>query len=213
MRIAISGHRGLPAATERLIDQDIRQQLADYRNGELVGISNLADGADQVFAQAVLDAGGQLEVIVPAAQYRAGLPETAHAAYDALLARAAKVGPGSPSRYLASGRRGRLRYSHDVKVRLLALGLAAWVALYAWVYVEGMRDQGSTPYWWYLAIIGGGAVPPLLAAVGLRSRSMLICGAVILAVAAVLALPSTGMLLLPGVIAAATLAVLSPRSA
>ena len=39
----------------------------------------------------MLDAGGQLEVIVPAAQYRAGLPESAHAAYDALLARAAKV--------------------------------------------------------------------------------------------------------------------------
>lgn len=81
-----------------------------------------------------------------------------------------------------------------------------------WAYVEGMRDQGSTPYQWYLAIIGSGAVPPLLAAVGLRSRFVLICGAVILAVAAILALPSTGMLLLPGVIAAATLAVLSPRS-
>jgi hypothetical protein len=86
MRIAITGHRGLPAATERLIDQAIRQQLADYSNGDLVGISNLADGADQLFARAVLDAGGHLEVIVPAAQYRAGLP-----AYDALRARAAKV--------------------------------------------------------------------------------------------------------------------------
>jgi hypothetical protein len=91
MRIAITGHRGLPAATEQLIDQAIRKQLADYRNGDLVGISNLADGADQFFAQAVMDAGGQLEVIVPAARYRAGLPESAHAAYDALLARAAKV--------------------------------------------------------------------------------------------------------------------------
>jgi hypothetical protein len=91
MRIAITGHRGLPAATERLIDQAIRKHLADYRNGDLVGISNLADGADQLFAQTVLDAGGQLEVVVPAAQYRAGLPESAHAAYDALLARAAKV--------------------------------------------------------------------------------------------------------------------------
>ena len=91
MRIAITGHRGLPAATERLIDQAIRKQLADYSNGDLVGISNLADGADQLFAQAILDAGGQIEVIVPAAQYRAGLPESAHAAYDALLARAVNV--------------------------------------------------------------------------------------------------------------------------
>ena len=98
-----------------------------------------------------------------------------------------------------------------VKVRLLALALAAWVAAYAWVYVESMRDQGSTPYWWYLAIIGAGAVPPLMAAAGLRYRSVLICGAVALGIAAVLALPSIGMLLLPGVIAAAAVAILSPR--
>jgi hypothetical protein len=100
-----------------------------------------------------------------------------------------------------------------VKVRLLALGLAAWVAAYAWVYVESMRDQGSTPYWWYLAIIGAGGMPPMLAAAGLRSRSLLVCDAVILGIAAVLALPSIGMFLLPGVIASAAVAVLSPRRA
>ena len=103
------------------------------------------------------------------------------------------------------------KYDRNVKVRLLALGLAAWVAAYAWVYVASMRDQGSTPYWWYVAIVGAGAVPPMLAAAGLRSRSVLICGAVILGIAAVLALPSIGMLLLPAVIAAAAVAFLSPR--
>jgi hypothetical protein len=91
MRIAITGHRGLPAATERRVDQAIREQLAAYADSDLVGISNLADGADQLFAQAVLDAGGRLEVIVPAARYRDGLPESAHAAYDSLLSKAAKV--------------------------------------------------------------------------------------------------------------------------
>jgi hypothetical protein len=105
------------------------------------------------------------------------------------------------------------QYSHDVKVRLLAVGLAVWVAAYAWVYVASMRDQGSTPYWWYLAIIGAGAVPPVLVAAGLRSRAVLICGAVILGITAVLALPSIGMLLLPAVIAAAGVAFLSPRRA
>src|SRR5260370_38958330 len=102
------------------------------------------------------------------------------------------------------------KYDRNVKVRLLAVGLAAWVAAYAWVYVASMRDQGSTPYWWYVAIIGAGAVPPMLAAAGLRSRSVLICGAVILGIAAVLALPSIGMLLLPAVIAAASGALLRP---
>src|SRR5215472_4033900 len=76
MRIAITGHRGLPAATERLVDKAIRDQLArDAADDHLVGISNLADGADQIFARAVLDAGGQLEAIVPAVQYRDGLPK------------------------------------------------------------------------------------------------------------------------------------------
>jgi hypothetical protein len=91
MRIAITGHRGLPPETERLVDQAIRQQLAAYPGHDILGVSNLADGADQIFAQAVLDAGGQLEVIVPAARYRDGLPESAHTAYDALLSRASSV--------------------------------------------------------------------------------------------------------------------------
>jgi hypothetical protein len=91
MRIAITGHRGLPAATEHLVDEAIRDELAPLAGQNLVGISCLADGADQLFAWAVLDAGGQLEVIVPAARYRDGLPESAHSAYDALLARASAV--------------------------------------------------------------------------------------------------------------------------
>ena len=105
------------------------------------------------------------------------------------------------------------KYDRDVKVRLLALGVAAWVAVYAWVYLTSMHDQGSTPYWWYVAVIGAGAVPLTLAAAGLRVRSVLICGAVILGIAAVLALPSIGMLLLPAVIAAVAVAFLSPRRA
>jgi len=91
MRIAITGHRDLPAETKRLIDRAIREQLAAYPSSELIGVSNLADGADQLFAQAVLDAGGQLAVIVPAVEYRDGLPEAAHATYDLLLSRAASV--------------------------------------------------------------------------------------------------------------------------
>src|SRR5262245_25123298 len=91
MRIAITGHRGLPAATERLVDRAIREQLATYLGSELVGVSNLADGADQLFAQAIVDAGGQLDVIIPAAEYRDGLPKTAHGTYDALLSRATSV--------------------------------------------------------------------------------------------------------------------------
>lgn len=89
MRIAISGHRGLPADTAELVGTAIRGALAPLAPS-LVGISCLADGADQIFARAVLELGGALEVVVPAEQYRDGLPAAAHAEYDALL-RAARA--------------------------------------------------------------------------------------------------------------------------
>ena len=91
MRIAITGHRELPPATERLVDRAIREELAAYAGPDLVGVSCLADGADQIFARAVLDIGGQIDVIVPAAQYRAGLPESSHHTYDSLLANASHI--------------------------------------------------------------------------------------------------------------------------
>lgn len=90
-RIAISGHRGLPAMTSRLVDKAIRAALAEHDASALTGISCLADGADQIFARAVIDFGGTLEVIIPAARYRDGLPEPACPEYDRLLARAAEV--------------------------------------------------------------------------------------------------------------------------
>ncbi|MDG4784714.1 hypothetical protein O7626_02000 [Micromonospora sp. WMMD1102] len=57
----------------------------------LIGVSCLADGADQIFARAVLNRGGSLEAVVPADEYRDGLPENARAEYDELFARAVVV--------------------------------------------------------------------------------------------------------------------------
>lgn len=87
MRIAISGHRSLPDDTAELVEAAIRVRLHTV-DGDLVGVSCLADGADQIFAQAVLDAGGDLDVVIPASEYRDGLPAESHAAYDELLGRA-----------------------------------------------------------------------------------------------------------------------------
>jgi hypothetical protein len=89
VRIAVSGHRGLPVPTRRLVDEAIRAALEGQQ--DVTGLSCLADGADQIFARAVLDHGGELEAVIPAAHYRAGLPAGAHAEYDRLLARAARV--------------------------------------------------------------------------------------------------------------------------
>ena len=90
-RIGISGHRGLRTSTARLVEAGITAELESYSSNELVGVSSLADGADAIFAKAVVDAGGQLVVIVPAAKYRDGLPASHHPAYDNLLAAATQV--------------------------------------------------------------------------------------------------------------------------
>ncbi|MEU1385825.1 MULTISPECIES: hypothetical protein [unclassified Nonomuraea] len=90
VRIAVSGHRGLPGEAAVLVDRAIREALVECLPG-LSGLSCLADGADQIFARAVLDLGGVLEVVIPAERYRDGLPGECRAAYDELLGRAGQV--------------------------------------------------------------------------------------------------------------------------
>jgi hypothetical protein len=76
--------------TSSLIDRAIRELLSGYA-ADLIGLSCLADGADQIFGRAVLDLGGALEAVIPAAKYRAALPAEAHAEYDLLLGQAVSV--------------------------------------------------------------------------------------------------------------------------
>jgi len=90
LRIAVSGHRGLNAYTTNLIDQAIREKLSEHA-ADVTGLSCLADGADQIFARAVVDLGGMLEAVIPAEEYRAGLPAETRSEYDDLLARAVSV--------------------------------------------------------------------------------------------------------------------------
>jgi len=88
-RIAITGHRGLPDPTRALVDAALRAELR--RHPSLVGVSCLADGADALFAQAVLDEGGQLVAVLPAQRYRERLPADYHSTFDSLLQRASEV--------------------------------------------------------------------------------------------------------------------------
>ncbi len=90
-RIGISGHRGLPDRTTHLVDAELRAALRGEDPAALVGVSCLADGADQLFARAVVEHGSQLEVVVPAWKYRDGLPAESWPGYDDLLARATCV--------------------------------------------------------------------------------------------------------------------------
>src|SRR6266545_2607599 len=66
--IGFTGHAGLPATTNRLVAQALRSRLVGRSN--LVGISLLGPGADQLFSRIVLELGGSLYVVVPASTYR-----------------------------------------------------------------------------------------------------------------------------------------------
>lgn len=90
MRIGISGHRDLTPETVEAVRAGLAGVLADSADG-VEGVSCLADGADQLFARAVVDAGGRLVVVIPAEQYRDCLPAEAYREYDDLLGAAAEV--------------------------------------------------------------------------------------------------------------------------
>ncbi|EWC62228.1 hypothetical protein UO65_2477 [Actinokineospora spheciospongiae] len=70
MRIGITGHSNLTTATTTLIADALRDTLRAYRGSNLVGVTCLARGADQIFARVVLGLGGVVEVVLPAADYR-----------------------------------------------------------------------------------------------------------------------------------------------
>jgi hypothetical protein len=88
-RLAITGHRELPDSTARLVEASLRAEISRYQ--EIVGVSCVADGADALFAQAVLALGGSLVAVVPARNYREHLPAAHHPTYDSLLDQAAEV--------------------------------------------------------------------------------------------------------------------------
>lgn len=91
VKIGITGHRGLPAELTKQITAQLETVLTAFDPVEIVGVTCLADGADTLFAQQVLKSGGTLEVIVPAAEYRDGLPMDHHAEYDRVISQAAQV--------------------------------------------------------------------------------------------------------------------------
>ncbi|MFG3233678.1 hypothetical protein ACGFZG_18240 [Streptomyces antibioticus] len=88
MRVGITGHRGLGADVGRSVREMIVAAVRAYDAAELVGVSCIADGPDAWFAEAVVEHGGRLEVVVPAVGYRDALPEWHHATFDALLEKA-----------------------------------------------------------------------------------------------------------------------------
>ncbi|GAA1077770.1 MULTISPECIES: hypothetical protein [Kitasatospora] len=87
--IAVTGHLDLSERTVPLVRDELRALLAAHRPAGLIGLSCLAPGADSLFAEEVLAAGGRLVAVLPSPRYRRWLAEPDRAAFDRLLAAAA----------------------------------------------------------------------------------------------------------------------------
>jgi hypothetical protein len=109
-RVGETGHQVIPSE----VADHVGARLAEFcrRLGPaLVGITSLAAGADQMFAEAVLASGGQLHVVVPSRNYERSFeaPEDLRR-FEQLLARARTFEaldfdrPSEPA-YLAAGKR------------------------------------------------------------------------------------------------------------
>ncbi|MEV6767337.1 hypothetical protein AB0N05_01765 [Nocardia sp. NPDC051030] len=91
-RIGVTGHMNITEDTVPLVYDEVATILAQVESVDLVGISCIARGADSVFAQAVLDAGGRLEVVLPSRNYRERKVKPDHAEqFDRLLRHADAV--------------------------------------------------------------------------------------------------------------------------
>lgn len=114
MRIGITGHQSLRGRGElgwEWIDARIREILAEWCP-LCAGITSLAAGADQRFAQIVLELGGTIEVIVPFPGYETRfVSEDDRSTYYYLLESARAVltlpyvGSNDEVSYLDAGRR------------------------------------------------------------------------------------------------------------
>jgi hypothetical protein len=89
-RVGCTGHQNLSAATRRDVAMAITAILASETDEDLVGLCSLAEGADQLFAFAVLASGGQLHAVIPSKDYEQGFQSgRARTTYTALLGLAA----------------------------------------------------------------------------------------------------------------------------
>lgn len=107
MRVGCTGHQAREGIDWPWVKNTIQARLASLE-GPVVGLSSLAIGADQVFARAVLDAGGELHVVLPTADYMDRLEGQVRSAAEGLLHRASSTTVLQPREtredgYLAAG--------------------------------------------------------------------------------------------------------------
>ncbi len=72
MKIGISGHQDIPEEGIAFLRRGITAVVSKWSN-DLVGVSSLAAGADQLFASLILEHGGRLHIIIPSEDYETTL--------------------------------------------------------------------------------------------------------------------------------------------
>jgi hypothetical protein len=91
IRIGVTGHVRLTARSSRLIGAALRAALR-WEHRPVHGITCLAPGADQLFAEALIAENRTYDVVLPAPDYREReIPPANRRAFDLLLRRARRV--------------------------------------------------------------------------------------------------------------------------
>ncbi|MDE0053575.1 MAG: hypothetical protein OXT64_04875 [Gammaproteobacteria bacterium] len=91
MRIGITGHQWIPIRAQSFVATHVERIVREVA-GNLVGVSSLAAGADQVFADIVLKSRGELYVVVPCVDYESTFrDESSLVGYRRLLTLAVNV--------------------------------------------------------------------------------------------------------------------------
>jgi len=89
-RVGVTGHQDLSPKTQQLVSDALLALLEP--DTCLVGLTSLANGADQIFARIVLELDGKIHAVVPSEAYGRAFPdEGSRAMYRSLLARASAV--------------------------------------------------------------------------------------------------------------------------
>ncbi|MEO3749204.1 hypothetical protein [Streptomyces sp. B6B3] len=93
--VAVTGHMDLTDESVPLVRAALRRLLDRYAREvgeELVGVSCIAAGADSLFAEALLEVGGRLVVVIPSHDYRRTRVAPDHAVtFDRLVRAATEV--------------------------------------------------------------------------------------------------------------------------
>lgn len=106
--IGVTGHQNLSPSTRRFVRRALDAELEGLI--PLVGITSLARGADQIFADCVLGVGGELTVILPASGYESTFAASEDlTTYHRLLGSAIETitlpfGRPSEEAYMAAGK-------------------------------------------------------------------------------------------------------------